>query len=169
LVTGRPAFKSWVPGATTTGATTPAAAPRGGGRHGPSGGCWAVSGYGLRAWRALAALTVLLVGSAALFTLPVFAHLPAAPQHVSSVDLATGALGYTPGAQPGVKPDASAAVPFGTSLEFTATESLTLIRASGDPLLKTTTKGTALDMALRLLAPLLLGLALLAVRGRTKR
>jgi hypothetical protein len=40
---------------------------------------WAVSGYGLRAWRALTALTILLVGCAALFTLPAFAHLPAVP------------------------------------------------------------------------------------------
>jgi hypothetical protein len=61
------------------------------------------------------------------------------------------------------------AVPFGTSLEFTATESTTLIRASGTPLLETTDAGKVLDIALRLLAPLLLGLALLAVRGRTKR
>jgi Pentapeptide repeats (9 copies) len=51
---------------------------------------WAVSGYGLRAWRAVTALTILLIGCAALFTLPVFAHLPAVPQHVSSVDLQTG-------------------------------------------------------------------------------
>jgi uncharacterized protein YjbI with pentapeptide repeats len=98
---------------------------------------WAVSGYGLRAWRALTALAVLLVGSAALFTRPEFVELP--PDH------------------------------FATSLEFSARESLTLIRASGDPLLKTIGIGTVLDIALRLLAPLLLGLAVLAVRGRTKR
>jgi hypothetical protein len=38
---------------------------------------WAVSGYGLRAWRALTALTILLVGCAALLTLPELARLPA--------------------------------------------------------------------------------------------
>ena len=101
---------------------------------------WAVSGYGLRAWRAMAALTILLVGCAALFTLPAF-----------------------------VKPHPGAAVTFATSLEFTARESLTLIRTSGAPTLQVTGAGTALDIALRLVAPLLLGLAVLAVRGRIKR
>jgi hypothetical protein len=85
------------------------------------------------------------------------------------VDLRTGAVRYAPSAQSDVKPDTSAAVPFATSLEFTARESLTLTRASGAPLLQTTGTGTALDIALRLLAPLLLGLAVLAVRGRIKR
>jgi len=130
---------------------------------------WAVSGYGLRAWRALTALAILLVGCAALLILPAFAHLPAPPQQVTSVNLATGALRYAPITQPSVKTGTTAAVPFGTSLEFTATESTTLIRASGTPLLETTGAGTVLDIALRLLAPLLLGLALLAVRGRIKR
>jgi hypothetical protein len=101
---------------------------------------WAVSGYGLRAWRALAALTILLVGCAALFAMPVFA-----------------------------KPRPGAAVTFATSMEFTARESLTLIRTSGAPTLEVTGAGTVLDIALRLLAPLLLGLAVLAVRGRIKR
>jgi Pentapeptide repeats (9 copies) len=61
---------------------------------------WAVSGYGLRAWRALTALAILLIGCAALLTLPTFAHLPAPPQQVTSVNLATGALRYAPITQP---------------------------------------------------------------------
>jgi hypothetical protein len=130
---------------------------------------WALSGYGLRAWRALTALTILIVGCAALLTLPAFAHLPAPPQQVASVTLATGALRYAPITQPSATTGTTTAIPFGTSLEFTATESTTLIRASGTPLLETTGAGTVLDIAMRLLAPLLLGLALLAVRGRTKR
>jgi uncharacterized protein YjbI with pentapeptide repeats len=65
---------------------------------------WAVSGYGLRAWRALTALAVLLIGCAALFTLPAF-----------------------------VKTQPGASVPFTKSLEFTARESLTLTRAAGPP------------------------------------
>ena len=48
---------------------------------------WAVSGYGLRAWRAVTALTILLVGCAALFMLSGFAHLPAPSQQVASVNL----------------------------------------------------------------------------------
>jgi hypothetical protein len=130
---------------------------------------WAVSGYGLRAWRAVTALTILLVGCAALFMLSGFAHLPAPSQQVASVNLRTGAVQYAPITQPSGETGTTAAVPFGTSLKFTSTESLTLIRASGTPLLETTGAGTVLDMALRLLAPLLLGLALLAVRGRIKR
>jgi hypothetical protein len=130
---------------------------------------WAVSGYGLRAWRAVTALTILVVGCAALFTLPVFAHPPAPPQQVASVNLRTGAIQYAPITQPSGKTGPTAAVPFGTSLKFTSTESLTLIRASGTPPVETTGAGTVLDIAMRLLAPLLLGLALLAVRGRTKR
>ena len=130
---------------------------------------WAVSGYGLRAWRAVTALTILLVGCAALFTLPLFAHLPVPPQQVASVNLRTGTIHYAPITQPSGKTGTPAAVQFGTSLKFTSTESLTLIRTSGTPLLETTVAGTVLDIAVRLLAPLLFGLALLAVRGRIKR
>jgi hypothetical protein len=43
------------------------------------------------------------------------------------------------------------------------------LRTSGAPTLQVTGAGTALDIALRLVAPLLLGLAVLAVRGRIKR
>jgi len=130
---------------------------------------WAISGYGLRAWRAVTALAILLVGCAALFTLPLFAHLPAPPQQVASVNLRTGTIQCAPITQPSGKTGTTAAVHFGTSLEFTATESLTLIRASGTPLLETSGEGKVLDIAVRLLAPLLFGLAVLAVRGRTKR
>jgi len=87
---------------------------------------------------------------------------------VFSVNLRTGEVQHT-SPQPGTKPNHDAAVDFQTSLTFTARESLTLTRAPGAPLLETTDIGTALDIALRLLAPLLLGLAVLAVRGRTKR
>jgi hypothetical protein len=80
-----------------------------------------------------------------------------------------GVLKYEPGSLFVIKPPTSTAVTFTKSLEFTARESLTLTRAPGAPLLQTTSAGTVLDIALRLLAPLLLGLALLAVRGRTKR
>jgi len=130
---------------------------------------WAVSGYGLRAWRALTALAILLLGCTVLLIFPAFAHLPAPPQQVASVNLRTGTLRYAPITRPSVKTGTTAAVPFGTSLKFTATESTTLLRASGTPLLETTVAGTVLDIAVRLLSPLLLGLALLAARGRIKR
>jgi uncharacterized protein YjbI with pentapeptide repeats len=75
---------------------------------------WAVSGYGLRAWRALTALAILLLGCAALLTLPAFSHLPAPPQQVASVNLATGTLRYAPITQPNLKTGTTTAVPFGT-------------------------------------------------------
>jgi hypothetical protein len=40
---------------------------------------WTVSGYGLRAWRALTALTVLLLACAGLFTLPTSWATPTTP------------------------------------------------------------------------------------------
>lgn len=127
---------------------------------------WALSGYGLRAWRALASLAVLLTVCAALFTLPVFAYPPDPPSRVAAVDLRTGAVRYEGDPESAVGRHTTAT--FGKAFEFTARESLFLTR-SGTPVLATTGWGSALDIGLRLLAPLLLGLAVLAVRGRTKR
>ncbi len=126
---------------------------------------WAISGYGLRAWRALAALAVLLVASTVLFTQPAFAHLPDSPPQMTKVDLRTGQISY--GAAPGTP--GGTEVPFSRALEHTVRESIAFARAGSTPLLTTTGAGTALNIALRLLAPILLGLTILAVRARTKR
>ena len=127
---------------------------------------WAVSGYGLRASRALATLAIVLLGSAVLFTHTAFARLPAPADRVSAVNLQTGAVTYS---QPGSRHGSNAAASLSKAFEFSARESLSLLRAAGSPPLVTTGPGTVLDSLLRLLGPLLLGLAALAVRGRTKR
>jgi uncharacterized protein YjbI with pentapeptide repeats len=95
---------------------------------------WAVSGYGLRALRALAWLTGLIAGFAVAFHLTGFT----VPPHPST---------------------------YWTSLlyAFRATLSLT------DDEVKLTAWGNLLQALLRLTGPVLLGLALLALRGRVKR
>jgi hypothetical protein len=95
---------------------------------------WLVSGYGLRAWRALAWLAVVTVVFAVVFYLVGFADPP----------------------QP---------VSYWTSLlyAFRATLSLT------DAEVKLTAWGKLLQALLRLTGPVLLALALLAIRARTKR
>jgi hypothetical protein len=95
---------------------------------------WLVSGYGLRAWRAVAGLAVVT----ALFAVAChFVGFAAPPRPVS----------------------------YWTSLlyAFRATLSLT------DDQVKLTAWGQLLQGVLRLTGPVLLGLALLALRGRVKR
>jgi hypothetical protein len=95
---------------------------------------WLVSGYGLRAWRALSWLVILTAALAVAF------HL----------------IGFTRPPQPDS---------YWTSLlyAFRATLSLT------DDEVKLTAWGKLLQGLLRITGPVLLGLALLAVRGRVKR
>ena len=104
---------------------------------------WALSGYGLRASRAMAALAALILVSAWLFTSESFAVVPTNAR-------SRGEAGF---ARP---------------LEFATRETLSVLRG-GSTLMETRGPGTVLDIALRLLGPVLLGLAVLAVRGRTKR
>ena len=95
---------------------------------------WLVSGYGLRAWRALAWLAGITVGFALAF------HL----------------VGFTSPPQPAT---------YWTSLlyAFRSTISLT------DDAVTLTAWGQLLQALLRLTGPVLVGLALLALRGRIKR
>jgi uncharacterized protein YjbI with pentapeptide repeats len=95
---------------------------------------WLVSGYGLRAWRALAWLAGLIAGFAVAFHLAGFTRPP--------------------------QPDT-----YWTSLlyAFRATLSLT------DSEVQLTAWGKLLQALLRLTGPVLLALALLAIRARTKR
>jgi len=95
---------------------------------------WLVSGYGLRAWRALAWLAILTAAFAVAFHLIGFTNPP--------------------------QPDS-----YWTSLlySFRATLSLT------DDDVNLTAWGKLLQALLRISGPLLLALALLAVRGRVKR
>jgi uncharacterized protein YjbI with pentapeptide repeats len=110
------------------------AIPRGVAERGILTAYWLISGYGLRAWRALACLTVLTAGFAVAFYLIGFNT----PPHPNS---------------------------YWTSLlyAFRATLSLT------DDDVKLTAWGRLLQALLRLSGPVLLGLALLALRNRVKR
>jgi hypothetical protein len=95
---------------------------------------WMVSGYGLRAWRALAWLIILTALLAVAFHLVGFKHAPQPNTYW------TGAL-----------------------YALRATLSLT------DNQVTLTAWGQLLQAVLRLTGPVLLGLALLALRGRVKR
>jgi hypothetical protein len=122
---------------------------------------WAVSGYGLRATRALAALLLfLIVGTVGFETIgfapsnrleyrpvaPIAAGQPAVYQQVAVAD-----------ARPGWEAAADHSVESATSLLRTPPpQELTLV-------------GRIIEVTLRLLGPLLLGLTILSVRGRVKR
>jgi hypothetical protein len=94
---------------------------------------WAVSGYGLRAWRALVPLLAVVLGGAVL-------------------------LRYT--GYPG------GGATYGGALRLAVQAAMSLVRGVDEPL---TPAGEWTALALRLLGPLLLGLALLAMRGRVRR
>lgn len=97
---------------------------------------WLVSGYGLRASRALIALaiTITLIGAVPL-------------------DL----WGFRP------------APPFGRGLLFALESSISVLLEPTSPPHRQTAAGQVIEIFLRLAGPLLVGLALLALRGRVKR
>jgi hypothetical protein len=97
---------------------------------------WLVSGYGLRAWRALAALAVLIGLVGAGFSLVGFHH-----------------------------PHPSLAVAWLYALQATVSLEGRARQFSG----QLTLPGELLRVGLRLTGPVLLGLALLSIRGRVKR
>jgi len=107
---------------------------RGLAEHGILTAYWLVSGYGLRAWRALACLAVVVAGFGTAFHLTGFARPPEPATYWNSLLYA-----------------------------FRATVSLT------DNQITLTAWGELLQALLRLTGPVLLGLALLALRGRVKR
>ncbi len=125
-------------------------------------GYWAVSGYGLRASRALLTLVAVVVGAAVLYTTPAFAALTAPPAQILTIDPKSGAVTYTP-------PTERTAPGFGAALEYSARESISLLQARSMPTINTTVAGTILDFVLRLAGPVLLAFAVLALRARTKR
>jgi len=122
-------------------------------------GYWAVSGYGLRAWRAATLLIVLIVAAALLFS-----HLGLAtqtsPERIVSVNLNDGSVKYV---------DAKPAAPgFLTALNFSAREGVSLLHADTASV-KPHGAGTLLDFILRLAGPVLVAFIVLALRARTKR
>jgi uncharacterized protein YjbI with pentapeptide repeats len=122
---------------------------------------WLVAGYGLRASRALAAMLILL----ALGT-TCFAWFGFAPSEVLEYrpigQLSAGRpVAYQQAGVPGPRPGWAAA------LDQSLDSATSLLRAPQPRPL--TIAGRAVEIALRLLGPLLLGLAVLAVRNRVKR
>jgi uncharacterized protein YjbI with pentapeptide repeats len=127
---------------------------------------WLVSGYALRAWRALAAFAVLLVVFALLVTfLGGFAlgPTPASPSPPRATQAPTTPTRAPPAT---TVTTATADTSFGGALVYGAR---TVIGLTRDPQPRLTRRGDVLQILLRILGPVLLGLAVLSVRGRVKR
>jgi uncharacterized protein YjbI with pentapeptide repeats len=141
---------------------------------------WLASGYGLRAWRALAALTVVLVAFAGLLVWKGYEDAAgsgdAPPASTSAAHPGSSSSTAAP-ARPaaGSAPTTTApASPAGSVADQSLVGSLlygarTIIGLNPTPAPVLTRFGEVLLIAVRLLGPLLLGLALLALRGRVKR
>jgi uncharacterized protein YjbI with pentapeptide repeats len=122
---------------------------------------WLVSGYALRAWRALAALLVVIMLAGIGFAFWGFAALDEPTIRPVRVDArGTPIYAEQPMTRPAGLDELSHAIWF-------SAESATALLRSPDRAL--TLPGRALQLALRLLGPVLLGLAVLSIRGRVKR
>ena len=122
-------------------------------------GYWAVSGYGLRAWRATTLLIVLIAAAAFLFSRPGFAT-QATPERIQSISPSNGVVAYA--AANKTPPD------FVSALNFSARESVSLLHADSASV-KTKGVGTLVDFLLRVAGPVLIAFIVLALRARTKR
>ncbi len=121
---------------------------------------WLTSGYALRAWRALAMLAAVVLLAAVAFA---FWGFPPSEPGFRAVRIdARGALVYQQrraDPPPGVQ-----RLPAG--LRFSARSATALLRGPDRAL---TPVGEWLEIALRFLGPVLLGLAVVSVRGRVRR
>jgi hypothetical protein len=125
---------------------------------------WLESGYGLRALRALTTLLVLILIAPVALAAWGFDDVSDPITRIVSIDPDTGRVTYEGPASQG---PASFRVRYAAALEFSVRASTSLLRPIGTPPL--TGLGTAIEVALRLLGPLLLAFAILALRGRMKR
>jgi len=131
---------------------------------------WLVSGYGLRAWRAMAALVVLaVIITTALVGLGLAVSAP--PQHLagtitSSSDKRTRIDATLNTAQPELPPARQRWTAQRTQTALEVTLDSIAFRTTDQPL---TTAGIWTTDAARILGPSLLVLALLAIRSRVKR
>jgi hypothetical protein len=157
---------------------------------------WLVSGYALRAWRALAALAAALVLFAALCSYgggfaPTAAPTTTARNTTSTNPAVTTGTTVPRGPTTTTRstpttasaPTTTASVPSTTatsSLPTTTTADTsfggavvygarTIVGLARDPQPRLTRWGNILQILLRVLGPVLLGLAILSVRGRVKR
>jgi hypothetical protein len=121
---------------------------------------WLLSGYALRAWRALAALAVVVVLTG---TVLAFWGFPsAAPSFRPAAVDRGGALVYQQ--QPAEPPPGLGRLP--DAVRFSARSATALLRGPDRAL---TPLGEWLEIGLRFAGPVLLGLAVLSVRGRVRR
>jgi hypothetical protein len=122
---------------------------------------WAVSGYGLRATRALLSLLLAMAVATVLFATVGFGRSQQTVYVPVRSPVANQPVAYkqttVPDGKPGFREAAYYSVQSATSL---------LREPTTEPL---TTIGKITEITLRLLGPLLLGLAVLALRGRVKR
>ncbi|MFD8492654.1 pentapeptide repeat-containing protein [Amycolatopsis sp. NPDC059657] len=116
---------------------------------------WLLAGYGLRAWRALTALAVTVAVATVIFmsagfaTTATTAYVPTAGGTYVQTTLPSPRLGW---------PDA---------ISYSLHSITSLIRPTGT--IPLTTIGNYTELTLRILGPVLLGLALLSIRARVKR
>ncbi len=123
---------------------------------------WLVSGYGLRAWRAMAAFLVVLVMAAGLFAFGGgFAPSTSATAVSPGVTTLPGSTN-----PPSTATTATADRSFGGALVYSAR---TVIGLTREPQPRLTRFGDVVQILLRILGPVLLGLGVLSVRGRVKR
>jgi uncharacterized protein YjbI with pentapeptide repeats len=121
---------------------------------------WLISGYALRAWRALVTLIILLVAASLIFMTQGFDRNGGTMLRAAQVQ-SNGRVVYTKYALPSPPHD------FGTALRYSIESATSLLRAPQPRRL--TAIGQATEVLLRLLGPGLLGLAILSLRGRVKR
>jgi hypothetical protein len=121
---------------------------------------WLVSGYALRAWRALTMLAAVVLLAPVAFALWGF---PSSEPGFRAVRVdARGALVYQQ--QPAGPPPGVQRLP--AAIRFSARSATALLRGPDRTL---TPLGEWLEIALRFLGPVLLGLAVVSVRGRVRR
>jgi uncharacterized protein YjbI with pentapeptide repeats len=121
---------------------------------------WLTSGYALRAWRALAALAVVVLLAAVMFA---FWGFPRSEPGFRAVGIdRSGALAYQQ--QPADPPPGIERLP--AAIRFSARSATALLRGPDRAL---TPVGEWLEIGLRFAGPVLLGLAVLSVRGRVRR
>jgi uncharacterized protein YjbI with pentapeptide repeats len=121
---------------------------------------WLTSGYALRAWRAVTTLAVVVLLAAVVFA---FSGFPRSEPAFRAVGVDhDGALVYQ--RRPADEPPGIDRLP--TALRFSARSATALLRGPDRAL---TPMGEWLEIALRFLGPVLLGLAVLSIRGRVRR
>lgn len=122
---------------------------------------WLVSGYGLRASRAITALAAVIATATIIFATIGFAHTSTTVYRPLRTPANGIASAYQESSVSGAKPG------WGTAFYHAIDSSTSLLHTPGNEAL--TPAGRATEIALRLLGPVLLGLAVLAIRGRVER